>query len=328
MFNKTAKKPNTACPKKSPLWQLTLTKFGVMWLVVSIIFFILAANYSNNLLLFIALLFIAVFINSPWLTWLNIRKISSQMLTIEPVYAQQTAAVKVQVNNPEGKHTSGLSVSLNSSTLTNNQGFKKNHKAKLTSTTLPLSKDKITTTAIAITPFFRGCFTLNGIQLNCTYPLGLWRWQKKTHNESKLWVYPTPQGQLPLPKPQAKQGTYLKREQGDFSHIRTYQRGDSLNHIAWKQMARTGEVMTKEFDGGEGLKQTVLSYHSIKQGSLDSRLNQLCRWIVDCHQKQVKYALELPNQTIPAAQGEAHKEVCLQALAQFGLTLPSETKPE
>ena len=124
-----------------------------------------------------------------------------------------------------------------------------------------------------------------------------------------------------MPKPKAKQGTYLKREQGDFSHVRTYQRGDSMNHIAWRQMARTGEVMTKEFDGGEGLRQTVLNLQDAKQSELEARLSQLCRWIVDSHQKQLKYALELPNQTINAAQGEVHKEVCLKALAQYGLSI-------
>ncbi|MBL4900692.1 MAG: hypothetical protein JKX76_13865 [Colwellia sp.] len=55
----------------------------------------------------------------------------------------------------------------------------------------------------------------------------------------------------------------------------------------------------------------------------------LCRWIVDCHQRQLKYALALPNQTIAAAQGEAHKECCLQALAQFGLSLnKTQNSPE
>ena len=311
--------------KKAPRWQLTLTEFGLIWLAASIIFFILAANYSNNLLLFIALLFIAVLMNSPWLTWLNIRKLNGQILTIEPVYTNQVGKVKVQTTNPLAKYTSGLSVSFQSSTLAkkkaNAKGLANN---AMQSATLALNKAQSTITDIPIKPLTRGCFPLENIQLNCTYPLGLWRWHKVINSDVKLWVYPAPQGKLPLPKPKAKQGTYLKREQGDFSHIRTYQRGDSLNHIAWKQMARTGEVMTKEFDGGEGLNQTVLSYQNIKQGTLESRLSQLCRWIVDCHQKQLKYAVELPNQTIAAAQGEAHKEVCLQALSQFGLTLPTE----
>jgi len=298
---------------KPPPWQLKITRFGLSWLLTSIIFFILAANYSNNLLLFIALLLLTSLINAPWITWLNIRKLSIQTLEAKPIYAQQKGVINIQVVNKLAKFTPGVAVTIKSTTFS----------STTPETTLPLSQDAFNNASVAINPLARGCFALNTIQLSCHYPLGLWQWHKSSTSKASLWVYPAPQGKLALPKPKAKQGTYLKREQGDFSHVRTYQRGDSLNHIAWKQMARTGVVMTKEFDGGEGLRQTVLSYQSIKQGDIESRLSQLCRWIVDCHQKQLKYALELPNKTIAAAQGEAHKEVCLQALAQFGLTLQS-----
>lgn len=303
---------------KPPRWQLTITRFGLSWLLISIIFFILAANYSNNLLLFIALLLLTSLINAPWITWLNIRKLSIQTVEAKPIYAQQKGAINIQVVNKLAKFIPGVVVTIKDSTF-NNDTFNKSPE-----TILPLSQDTFNNSAIAINPLSRGCFALSKIQLSCHYPLGLWQWHKSSTSKASLWVYPAPQGKLALPKPKAKQGTYLKREQGDFSHVRTYQRGDSLNHIAWKQMARTGEVMTKEFDGGEGLRQTVLSYQNIKQGDIESRLSQLCRWIVDCHQKQLKYALELPNKTIAAAQGEAHKEVCLQALAKFGLTLHSD----
>ena len=297
---------------RSPRWQLKITGFGLSWLLTSSVFFILAANYSNNLLLFIALLLLAMLINSPWISWLSIRRLNIHTVNTTPIYAKQKGIIKIQIANKSSKFTPGTSVTIKNSALSTCQN-----------TPLPLSQSELNYAAVIINPLSRGCFTLNKVQLSCNYPLGLWQWHKSAPSKARLWVYPAPQGKLALPKPKAKQGTYLKREQGDFSHVRTYQRGDSLNHIAWKQMARTGQVMTKEFDGGEGLKQTVLSYQSIKQGDIESRLSQLCRWILDSHQKQLKYALELPNKTIAAGQGEAHKELCLQALAQFGLTLPT-----
>jgi uncharacterized protein (DUF58 family) len=295
---------------RSPRWQLKITGFGLSWLLTTTLFFILSANYSNNLLLFIALLLLSVLINTPWISWLNIRKLTIHTVNVTPIYAKQKGIIKVQTVNKSTKPTPGISVAIKNSAMSTSQN-----------TPLPLSQSEFTNAAVIINPLARGCFALNKIQLSCNYPLGLWQWHKSSTSKATLWVYPAPQGKLALPKPKAKQGTYLKREQGDFSHVRTYQRGDSLNHIAWKQMARTGQVMTKEFDGGEGLKQTVLSYQHIKHGDIESRLSQLCRWILDSHQKQLKYALELPHKTIAAAQGEAHKELCLQALAQFGLTL-------
>ena len=300
---------NTSAPtKKVANWRLKFTRFGTTWLLATVVLFIMAANYSNNLLLFIALLLLALLLNTTWLTWLNIRHLNINTLQLSPFFAQHKARIKVQVSN--GKLTPGVSLSLTDNVFSNTEA-----------TLLPISEEKFIRASIAIKALARGCFSLNNLQLSCDYPLGLWRWQKNIHSEAKLWVYPTPQGKQVLPKPKAKQGTYLKREQGDFSHVRTYQRGDSLNHIAWKQMARTGQVMTKEFDGGEGLRQTILSFQDAKQADIEARLSQLCRWILDCHQKQLKYALELPQQTIAAAQGEAHKELCLQALAQYGLAI-------
>ncbi len=305
-----AQKATKAANSKKPSWRVKFTSFGATWLLATLVLFIMAANYSNNLLLFIALILLAISINSSWLTWLNIRQLKINTLQLEPIFAQHKASIKVQLSNGKGKLTPGVSLALTDPTFSNNLASE-----------LPLSKEKLINADIAIKPLKRGCFDLNSLQLYCHYPIGLWRWQKNIHTDAKLWVYPAPQGNQPLPKPKAKQGTYLKREQGDFSHVRTYQRGDSLNHIAWKQMARTGVVMTKEFDGGEGLRQTILSLQDAKQADIEARLSQLCRWILDCHQRQLKYALELPNQTIAAAQGEAHKEVCLQALAQYGLAI-------
>lgn len=312
MFNADAvlADKKTLTKKKNRNWQLKFTSFGATWLLATLVLFIMAANYSNNLLLFIALVLLAILVNTTWLTWLNIRQLTINTLQLEPIFAQHKANIKVQLSNGKGKLTPGVSLALTDQDFCNTPA-----------TQLPLTKEKFISASVAIKPLTRGCFKVSSLQLNCDYPIGLWRWQKNSSHEAKLWVYPAPQGKQALPKPKAKQGTYLKREQGDFSHVRTYQRGDSMNHIAWKQMARTGEVMTKEFDGGEGLRQTILSFQDAKQANIEARLRQLCRWILDCHQRQLKYALELPNQTIPAAQGEAHKEVCLQALAQYGLAI-------
>ncbi len=318
-MSKQGELANTASPAqqatkeangKNNRWRLKFTRFGATWLFATLVLFIMAANYSNNLLLFIALVLLAISLNTTWITWLTIRQLSVNTLQLEPIFAQHKASIKVQLSNGKGKLAPGVSIALTDPAFSNNLACE-----------LPLSTEKLIHANIAIKPLKRGCFTLNRLQLSCNYPMGLWRWQKNNKSEAKLWVYPAPQGKQPLPKPKAKQGTYLKREQGDFSHVRTYQRGDSLNHIAWKQMARTGDVMTKEFDGGEGLRQTILSLQETKQPDIEARLSQLCQWILDCHQRQLKYALELPNQTIAAAQGEAHKEVCLQALAQYGLAI-------
>jgi len=293
---------------KPSCWQLRFTGFGITWLIGCSILFILALNYSNNLLLFVALLLLVLLVNSAWFSWLQVRSFSVNTVLVKPVYAEQNAQINIQVSNPKGKIP--LALQLYSPELN-------------TEAAMPLTNKSLFSTTLNVNHLNRGRFKLAHIVLQTHSVLSLWHWKKQIPSEATLWVYPAPQGKQAIPKPKAKQGTYLKKEQGDFSHVRVYQRGDSLNHIAWKQMARTGTVMTKEFDGGEGLRQTILSYQDLKGSNTEHKLSQLCRWILDCHQKQLKYSLELPRKTIAAAQGEAHKETCLQALAQFGLTLPT-----
>ena len=287
-------------------WRCRITGLGVAWLIAGLVIFVLSANYGSNLLLVMSLLLIAVLINSVWFAWLNVRRLSLATVQLEPVYAEQFSQISVLLNNPDARSHPGVFIQ--------HQGFN-------SQSAVPLAKEKLLSATLDVSRLKRGCYPLEAITLSCDYPLGLVRWTKTFTTAARLWVYPAPKGNQVLPKPKAQQGTYLKREQGDFSHVRTYQRGDSLNHIAWKQMARTGDVMTKEFEGGEGLRQTWLDIQDIKHQDIEIRLSQLCRWILSCHQKQLKYGLKLPQQTLEAAQGEGHKENCLQALAQFGQSI-------
>ncbi len=286
-----------------------MTGFGFSCLLSCLIIFILAANYNNNLLLFVALSLFTLLINSAWFSWLNIRRLSLNTLKFDAIYAEQTATMDVLINNPNGKHIIGCYL----------EQAQLNSRQPITACNELSSgnNENVLRANLIVGPLLRGCYPIGSLSLVCRYPFDFFRWQKVEPSDAKLWVYPAAKGKQVLPKPKANQGTYLKREQGDFSHVRQYQRGDSLNHIAWKQMARTGDVMTKEFDGGEGLRQTWLDYNDINLGDPETRLSQLCRWILDCHQRQLKYGLKLPSLTIEAAQGEAHKENCLQALAKF-----------
>lgn len=298
-------------------WKISITGLGYSWLFTSLIIFVLAANYSNNLLLFMALCMLSLWVNSALFAWLNVRKLSINHFSCDAVYAEQAATFVMSINNPGKKLRPGLKLATSV--------------AHSESTYIPPENNERLAASLSSAPLPRGLYPLNWLAIGCDYPLGLITVKKKFSSKAQLWVYPSPKGNQPVPKPKAQQGSYLKREQGDFSHVRHYERGDSMNHIAWKQMARTGEVMTKEFEGGEGQSQTQLDYGDIKCADIkgsdikynnsEARLSQLCQWILDCHQRQIKYALTLPGISIDASQGEGHKETCLQALASYGVSL-------
>ena len=54
----------------------------------------------------------------------------------------------------------------------------------------------------------------------------------------------------------------------------------------------------------------------------DQPISMLARWIEDAHKAQRAYGLRLPNAEIEINVGAAHRQLCLTALALFGVDAP------
>jgi hypothetical protein len=52
-------------------------------------------------------------------------------------------------------------------------------------------------------------------------------------------------------------------------------------------------------------------------GDTETRLSQLCKWLVDSEQTNTITKLELPNKVIDYGVGESHLQTCLTALALY-----------
>jgi len=50
---------------------------------------------------------------------------------------------------------------------------------------------------------------------------------------------------------------------------------------------------------------------------VETRLSQLCRWVLDAEQAGQRYGLRLPGTTLTPDHGPAHQQACLAALAAF-----------
>ena len=104
----------------------------------------------------------------------------------------------------------------------------------------------------------------------------------------------------------------------DFHGFKTYQPGDSLKHVAWRQFAKTSQLLTKEFSSYEGISRW-LDWNALDGASIERRLQILCGWVLTAHENSDEYGLTIPGCSIEFGQGEAHKHECLKALALHGL---------
>jgi len=166
----------------------------------------------------------------------------------------------------------------------------------------------------------RGWLPLGRVMLETRYPLGLFRAWSYVEPDARCLVYPRPQrSPLPAPRPDLSAGTSHARALGneDFAALRNYQRSDSPRHVAWKALARTGEMLTKQFSG-EASAELWLDWSALPGAlGVEERLSRLAGWVLLAESTGAVYGLRVPGTEIPPARGEPHAAACLRALALF-----------
>lgn len=190
---------------------------------------------------------------------------------------------------------------------------------------IDIAGDTTATVKLATRSAERGWLLSPRVRLQTRFPLGLLRAWSYWQPDARVLVYPRPEDHAPaLPLGGRARADASGREgQDDFAGIRGYQAGDSLKHLAWRQIARLSPdagntLVTKQFEGGAGGAVT-LDLASLPAGlDLETRLSRLTRWAIEAEARGLPYALRLGSDCIAAGTGVAHREACLQALALYG----------
>jgi uncharacterized protein (DUF58 family) len=167
----------------------------------------------------------------------------------------------------------------------------------------------------------RGWQPIGRVDLSSLAPLGLFRCWSVLRLDWGVLVYPTPAAtRRPLPEAEADGGEAgsLRRGDEEFHTLRDYQPGDSTRRIAWRTLARGGDLMTKQFAGSGG-GAIWLDWATLPEHELEARLSRLTRWALDAHAAGLRFGLRLPGRQIDPDSGEAHLRRCLEALARHGL---------
>jgi uncharacterized protein (DUF58 family) len=98
----------------------------------------------------------------------------------------------------------------------------------------------------------RGLYTIGPVRLASTDPFGLLRFRRDAGLEREVLVYPEVHnvaGLLTARGVEEPGGRIRPTSRGEeFSGLREYRPGDDRRFIHWKSVARTGEMVVKEFD--------------------------------------------------------------------------------
>lgn len=166
----------------------------------------------------------------------------------------------------------------------------------------------------------RGWLPLGRVMLETRFPLGLFRAWSYVEPEARCLVYPRP-ARSPLPRASANSTGGSQRIQAlgneDFASLRGYQRSDSPRHVAWKAVARTDEMLTKQFSG-EAAAELWLDWSLLPAAfGLEQRLSRLAGWVLAAERAGNHYGIRLPGVEISLGRGDAHCAACLQGLALY-----------
>jgi len=183
------------------------------------------------------------------------------------------------------------------------------------------------TTLVLRTPTStRGWMRPPRVHLSTHFPLGLFRAWSWWQPDSRALVYPFPEQDAPPLPMQGRPSPDGVGSTGsdDFAGVRSYQPGDPLRHLAWRQIARLdpelgGQLVTKQFEGGTA-DELVLDFDALPARlDVELRLARMARWVLEAEQRALPYGFCLVRIRYDAALGAAHQAACLRALALYGL---------
>ena len=294
------------------------TREGLIFALLILIILAAAINFNNSLIFFFTFLLAGMGLISMHQTQQNLLGLRFSMAHIKPVFCYQAINFPLIIEQTAGhklltNHISNYSIAVQ---LTQNQ-HSLSADADLDEL-VDIAYNEKSLLNLSSATYKRGEFSLSALTISTRYPLGLFRAWANIQLNSDALVYPNPAAPF---NHQAQSGSDSEGqgEKGrgfdDFSGFKSYQPGESLNHIHWKAYAREQGLLSKTFSGANN-HEYWLDWHELN-GDIEQRLSQLCRLLIDAEASGDRYGLRLPKTTINISQGDSHRHQCLKALALY-----------
>ena len=306
------------------------TRPGLAFAALLLIMLIGALNY--NLGLGFALTFFtgACAVADMFLTTRNLAGLTVSPGRAAPVFAGDEAQFELQLHNPTRRDRFAIRLGFEVAPDGAATGARRASGAATGAPGIAADVAAGATTAVALSAptVTRGMLAAPRIRLAASFPLGLfraWAYWKPAPPVLSVLVYPAPETP---PHPLPSHGAASEDGHGavgldNFAGIRSYQPGDPLRHLAWRQIARHdpalgGQLVTKQFDGG-AVAELALDFAALPAHlDLELRLSRLTQWVLQAETRALPYRLTIAGHTHGPAVGDAHRAACLRALALYG----------
>jgi uncharacterized protein (DUF58 family) len=278
---------------------------GAGWMlgITLLVLLVASINYQLNLGYLLTFLLAGCTVVAMHVCHANLRGLTMHLVAPDAVFSGASAQFFINLKNDrkQGRHAVAVSV----------------HGTEHWAWT-DMAAQAITRVQLSFKTKRRGLHRLPTLTLQTVFPLGTFRVWALWRPQAQVMVYPTPEPHPPhLPWGGTDDGHQAARtntQTGEPDGLRAYRRGDSLKHIVWKKAAKTGELVSREH--------VALQSHTLwltpqltQLANPEAQLSRLCAWVLLAEATGQIYGLRLPDLELSPANGIAHQQRCLQALA-------------
>ncbi|WP_043648133.1 DUF58 domain-containing protein [Chitinilyticum litopenaei] len=281
------------------------TPYGLAVVMVILLLLLGAINYQNSLMFFAAFLLAGITHGALIHSFLNLHRLTLEAAGATPVFAGDTAQFSLRLSSTVARRRVNIQLGI--------------HADIPASLLTELAPDGEGVLRPGMPALQRGRHAMPRVRIVSTAPVGWFRCWSYAQLAAEVLVYPRPEAAPPpLPRQAGNTAQGMRAIAGseEVAGLRPYQLGDTAQHIAWKQSARSGVLSSKQLEASSG-ELIDLDWHALELPDVESRLSRLAAWVLAAEEAGCSYSLTLPHRQIGPGSGPQHREACLGQLALF-----------
>lgn len=280
------------------------TPTGLAFMGALVLMLLLAINYQNSLAYALCFVLASLALLSALHTWRNLAGLQLQALASEACFADENLYFALRLNGQQHARQA-IRLALPGAP------------PLLAEVDRQQSVDLLLPGPVAR----RGIARPGRIRVESRYPLGIWVAWSQVALEQQVLVYPQP---LEAELGQTATATGNEQQQGravaragvdDYQGLQSWQQGDAMVRIDWKAWSRGQGLWVRHFS--EVSSNSSWLDFACQSGDAERRLSILCFHVLRQSAQGTPFGLRLPGQSLEPAQGTAHRDACLAALACF-----------
>ena len=288
------------------------TRAGLAFGLTLLVMLLASINYQLNLGYALTFLLAGAGLVSMHMTHGTLRGLTLHLRPTAAVFAGDAAVLEVVVHNP-GRQRHGLALQFHDRTGSNSGGGR-------SFAWCDVAAGGHESVHVSLVPDRRGWHPVPMLVLETVFPFGLFRAWTLWRPAARVLAWPRPeQPAPPLPAAAASVGDEPDQRPGagsELDGVRPWRRGDSMRQVAWKKVARSGELVSRETTDSRH-NELWLGWAAAQGGDVEERLSRLAAWVQAADHAGLACGLRLPGIEVAPGLGDAHRRAALDTLAQW-----------